>query len=542
MIRLLYKKYPEFLLLFIGVFIFLSHLGVLYVNIMEARNFISAREMLTKGHWIFTTLNDLPRYEKPPLPTWLTAVSASVFGIHSIFAYRLPAALAALFLILTSYKIQLKIKIQKDIAFWSTLILSTSFYIVFSGRDGQWDIYTHSFMMAGILFFLKILQKPNNKILNACIGGLFLGACLLSKGPVSFYALFLPFLISYGIVYKINFKKNTAALLIFFLIGVLSSIWWTLLVHYYDPGAFAEIAGRESARWFTYNVRPVWYYWSFFTQSGIWTIPALLSLFYGYLKSKTHNPVAYRFYFLWTVLVVILLSIIPEKKSRYLLPVLIPLAVTTGFYVMYAIRNFRFQFSKVEKFPLYLNFIILTIVAFVGPFVLYLVLGKTLWEMKFTFLFFGLIMLLLGLLFIYGLYRKEIKLLFSLQVAMILILINFGFPLVQLINPNRNTPNIEAVKSRLSSEGIAVFEASSTLPELVWEYGSPIPLATSSEKIPTSEKEKFGILVGEAYNPDWKKNFRNYNFKLIDTLNLNPTIAKKPNVRLLREFYILSLK
>ena len=37
--------------------IFFVNLDALYVNIMEARNFITAREMLHDGHWLLTTLN-----------------------------------------------------------------------------------------------------------------------------------------------------------------------------------------------------------------------------------------------------------------------------------------------------------------------------------------------------------------------------------------------------------------------------------------------------------------------------------------------------
>ena len=71
------ENFPYFpLLIGLGSLIFLSNLDALFVNIMEARNFITAREMLTHDNWIFTTMNELPRYEKPPLPTWLTAISA----------------------------------------------------------------------------------------------------------------------------------------------------------------------------------------------------------------------------------------------------------------------------------------------------------------------------------------------------------------------------------------------------------------------------------------------------------------------------------
>src|SRR5680860_1572494 len=170
---------------------------------MEARNFITAREMLTHNNWIFTTMNELPRYEKPPLPTWLTAISAWLFGIQNLFAYRLPAALSALMLFLIFYKLQ-----------------------------------------------------------------------------------------------------------------------------------------------------------------------------------------AYQFYLLWTLITVVLLSIIPEKKSRYLLPAIIPLAVTTAFYVEYVIKNFKLKLTKLEKFPIYLNFFLLTLIALAIPFIFYYVLGEALWEMRTLFILF----------------------------------------------------------------------------------------------------------------------------------------------------------
>src|SRR5680860_99688 len=112
-----YRNLPYLpLLIVFGSLIFLSNLDALFVNIMEARNFITAREMLTHNNWIFTTMNELPRYEKPPLPTWLTAISAWLFGIQNLFAYRLPAALSALMLVLIFYKLQLKLNIHKSLA------------------------------------------------------------------------------------------------------------------------------------------------------------------------------------------------------------------------------------------------------------------------------------------------------------------------------------------------------------------------------------------------------------------------------------------
>ena len=529
------------LLILLGLVLFLVNLDALFVNIMEARNFIAAREMLTHGNWIFTTMNELPRYEKPPLPTWLTAISAGLFGLENLFAYRLPAALTTIFLVVIFYKLQLKLNLKTSFAFVASVILMTSFYIIFSGRDGQWDIFTHSFMVACCYFFVLMLASEKKNILYALVAGLFFGASLMSKGPVSLYALFLPFLISYGVVYKFKQPgKKWKSYLIFILTGIISGTWWTVYVHYYDPAAFAGIATQESSRWFNYNVRPIWYYWSFFTQSGIWAIPALLGLFYWYLKGKVSNLKAYQFYLLWTVISVVLLSIIPEKKSRYLLPVLIPLAVTTAFYVEVVIKNFKHNFSKTERFPVYLNFIVLTLIAFAAPAILYYTLGVVVMEKSFFYVAFSIGMIILGALFIFGMIKSKIKLLFSLQAAMILLIILFGFPLTKLIDPNRNTPNISDLKEILAEENIALFDAAGMLPELIWQYGKPIPLITGQEDISKAE-EKFGVLMPHE-NKDQLEAFKNYTLEFRGTLDLNPTISKGSNSRLMRDFYIAKKK
>ena len=103
--------------------IFFVNLDALYVNIMEARNFITAREMLHDGNWLLTTLNGEARYQKPPLPTWITALSASVFGLKSLIALRIPAALMATILTFCLYRLSIVFTQNKTHAIISSLIL-----------------------------------------------------------------------------------------------------------------------------------------------------------------------------------------------------------------------------------------------------------------------------------------------------------------------------------------------------------------------------------------------------------------------------------
>ena len=88
----------------ISAVLLFAHLGLFYADIMEARNFVSAREMTDEGHWIFTTMNNVPRYEKPPLPTWLTAVMGECFGFGNLAALRFPAALSCFLLVMYFYQ------------------------------------------------------------------------------------------------------------------------------------------------------------------------------------------------------------------------------------------------------------------------------------------------------------------------------------------------------------------------------------------------------------------------------------------------------
>jgi len=534
------KNLPYFLLLIgLGSLIFLANLDALFVNIMEARNFITAREMLTHNNWIFTTMNELPRYEKPPLPTWLTAISAWLFGIHNLFAYRLPAALSALLLVLIFYKLQLKLNIHRSLAFGASMILMTSFFIITLGREGQWDIFTHSFMLGCCYFFVLMFTSAKHQRSYAIIAGLLFGASLLSKGPVSLYALFIPFLISYSVIYKIKEPGTKWKLLAIFIgVGLIIGTWWTIIIHHYDAQAFNEIAKQESGRWLNYNVRPIWYYWNFFIQSGIWTIPAMIGLFYPYLRSRVSNLKAYKFYLLWTLITVVLLSIIPEKKSRYLLPAIIPLAVTTAFYVEYIIKNFKLKLTKLEKLPIYLNFILLTLVALVAPFVFYFVFGEELWEMRTLFILFSVFFILLGFGFIYALLKSRIKLLFALQATMMMLVIILGFPFLKLISPTQNTPNVADLKAYKTAENIQIYEVSGMLPELIWAFREPIPMINTEKGIDPQVGNEFGVLVSEEANPNWKDAFKNYTLKYVDEYNLNPAISKSENSRLIRSFYI----
>lgn len=535
--------------------IFFVNLGSLPINIMEARNFITAREMLQDGSWLLTTINGEPRYQKPPLPTWLTAFSAAIFGIKNTWALRLPAALLALSLAITTFKLAKNIiqissidinqKIGEKYAFISALILSTSFYVIASGRDGQWDIYTHGFMLICIYFLYSFFTQNINTYRNAIIAGLFFGFSFLSKGPVSFYALLLPFLISFGIVYKFrNFKSRWIPLLLFLVIAVITSSWWHLYTIAFDKATALKITEKEATNWISYEVKPFYYYWSFFTQSGIWTIPAFISLLYPYLKNRVFNKKAYLFSFLWTMTSLILLSIIPEKKSRYLLPVLIPLALNTGFYMKYLFRRFSEMTDKRESFPVYFNFLLLGFIGIIFPLGGYFFLKSNLDGNWLWFILLSMCLFSIGILLFKSMYQKNIEKAFYLIIVFSISIIAFGLPLASTLNTNPEYKSMSALKEWEASEGLVVYDFFDMTPELIWDYGGKMQVLNTENGIKIPKDKTFGVLVNDENLDLFRQTFKNYHLENIDRYDMNTkdSSARTYRNRLYRQLFKLSKK
>ncbi len=534
------EKHPVIAIVFITLLMLLPNLNTLVVTIMEARNFITAREMINNGNWILTTMNGLPRYEKPPLPTWLSAFSALIFGVKSVFAMRLPTVFMIAFSGVFMYLFSHKITSNKNLSLLNGFIFITSFYIIGITNEAPWDIYAHGFMLAGIYYLFLFFENEKNVYKNAIIAGLFTACSIMSKGPVSLYALFLPFLISYGIVFKFKkFSKKILPLLLFITIFTVFGGWWFLYVRQVDSDAFIKIATKETSRWGNYNVKPFYYYWSFFIQSGIWTILALISLIYPYLKKRVANKKTYKFALIWTFLVVILLSVIPEKKARYLVPVLFPLAITTGFYIDYLQRNFKNLKSKLETFPVYFNFGLFGLIGLLFPIIVYFILKEKLNGLWFQFGLVSILLFSIGLLLFKHLKEKNIKKAFYTKIVFMATIIIFGLPLQKAMYSNANFKQITELKEKIEPKfNIKSYTFGGLTPELLWYYDGKIKNIYKNDAFQLPKEKQFGLLIEERNTNQLKKLPKNYSYKLIEEFDIN--YFKKKRKRLIRKYYMIT--
>lgn len=516
MIKLI-EKHPLLTIAIFTMAVLLPNLTALEVGIMEARNFISAREMITEGNWILTSLNGEPRYAKPPLPTWITAIFGAVFGMDNVWGVRLPGALMVMFLGMGVYALSRKLTLPKNHSLYNGLITVTSAFIVLIIFDAPWDIYAFTFMLWAIYFMVRWFQK--DRPLQALIGIVFfLAAAILSKGPVALYVLLLPFLIAYVLSFGIKgVQKRVVALLGIIAIGVVLGFSWYLYVKYADAAHFNRMTAKETSNWSSYNVRPFYYYWNFFLQSGVWTIPAFISLLYPYMKSRVSHLKVYRFTLLWTLLGVVLLSIIPEKKSRYLMPVLIPLAINCGFYLEYVFRASWKNVSWKEKTPVYIQFGIIGLVflSFLVCLFIYPLFGKMPWYIYPLFI----IPMIIGLIQLRALFvQKNILRAFYLTFIGMVIT---GFVIAPVAQGEITNKEYVPFDTLELPEDVPVYAYKMNIPELIWAYGDILPSIDQNDLQSPELASQFVVLECATCDYVIEEELIEYELQLLEVVNLN---------------------
>jgi len=537
-----FEKNPVITIVILTLLMLLVNLGVPEVTIMEARNFITAREMIQDDNWLLTTMNGEPRYQKPPLPTWLTAFSGLLFGVNSLFALRLPAALMVLVSGITIYFLSNKLNLSNKHSLYAGLILVTSFYVFAIINEAPWDIFAHGYMLVGLYFLFKFFNTAKVIWRYVLFSGVFIGLSIMSKGPVSLYALFLPFLISYGIVFKYkSFSKKIAPSILILLIFLIVGGWWFAYVRLTDPDTFLTVASKETGNWSSYNVRPFYYYWSFFTQSGIWTIPAFIGLLYPYLIKRVKHKKAYKFTFWWTVLAVVLLSIIPEKKARYLMPVLIPLALNTSFYINYLVEEFTTLKSKKDTIPVYLNFGLIGLIGIVAPFALFILLKDSISEYIVDYSLVSIALFLIGFYILKKVYSKKIKSVFYGIVLFIVSVFLFGLPLSKTINKNTSYYSITSLKEVEKTHKITSYAIGEIAPEFIWQYNGKIKNIYKNNLLKIPEESSFGLLILNSQIESYS-NLLNGEFILEKKATYNINTGSKSKERLIRQFYLVTKK
>lgn len=367
------RKAYCFILIIVCFFSFFLNNRVIPADLMESRNLATAQEMIRNNNFLIPTLNGELRLEKPPLPTWIAA-GVEMIAPGSLSAQRCASGIAATLMGLFLFFLVFRISRNNMLSLMSSLILVTSFNVILIGRTASWDIYCHSFMLAAILFLFQGFDKEGKQWTQFILAGIFMGLSFLSKGPVSFYAMLLPFLIAYfWVYYRLSMKEKIGPLILMTVIFLIIAFWWNGYIYILHEDIARSVIQKESSAWINHNVRPWYYYVQFPAEFGIWALFAVTAIIYFFFFKKKEYDKEYKFSIIWFISSLVLLSIIPEKKTRYLLPILIPGSILTAIYIY---QNFKVRLTKIEKNLFRINASVVAFVAMLLPVLLYVLLYK----------------------------------------------------------------------------------------------------------------------------------------------------------------------
>lgn len=403
------EKNTLFYLVVISVvcfFAFFTHNTAIPADYMESRNLATAQEMVREGNYLIPSMNGELRLEKPPLPTWIAAGVEHIIP-GQLAVQRAMSGLSATFMVFFLFFLVSYLTKNKNIGLVAALICASCYNVIMMGRNVTWDIYCHSFMLMAIFFLAKALMEDGRQWKNFLLSGVLMGLSFLSKGPVSFFALLLPFIIAFIWVYRPRIKNKVLPLLIAILIILAISFWWYGYIWLFHQDMLLSITEKEATSWIDHNVRPFYYYWQFPVEGGIWAVfwvTAIVYFFIQYRKEKMSK--VYIFSMIWMISSLVFLSIVPEKKTRYLLPMLIPGSIVIAFYLFYMTKD---KIVRWEKIVFKVNSGLIAVILLVLPVLMYFFFVKKEFISFSLYIIISVLFIVVGLYLLAGIYGNKMQ-------------------------------------------------------------------------------------------------------------------------------------
>ncbi len=533
------------------VFTFFINNEVILPDIMECRNIVTAREMVDSGNMFTPTMNGVSRLEKPPLPTWIAAVSYMI-SPDNLGLQRAMAGGAATLMVFAFYLFGALLTNNKRYAFISSIVLCTSYSLILMGRTATWDIYCHAFMMCAIYFILRGLLHKTFVWGNFSLAGIMLGLSLLGKGPVSFYALLLPAAITFLIMRTGTLRYKILPFITMILICALMGAIWPIGLHFNEAVNGLEAAiSKESSSWINYNVRPWYYYWQFFLETGVWAVLTLVGFAVPYWMRKSRNfRTEYLFPLLWMVLVLVLLSCVPEKKPRYLLPILIPASFVSG-YILDSWMNMlkARRFKTLDKTIFRIHSALIAVIVAAAPVLIFIMLVKAGHMSVIMWVLTTILLLIVVAIMVLATSKLSAKYLLSGIAILFVITEIFLMPYINYFANNIDRHSIRAVREMTELNDIP-FKYSDTQEaapriEIVYEAGRQIRPVNLSDSAQVMQALPFALLTQDSIGTLIPENILSHcNVSFIDQFddNQRPKTSRRHSKLFVYDLYLLTPK
>jgi 4-amino-4-deoxy-L-arabinose transferase-like glycosyltransferase len=309
----------------------------------EGRYAEMAREMWASGDWITTRLNGIKYFEKPPLQTWMNALSFAAFGLGEWQA-RLWTGLCGLGSVLLAGYAANRV-FGARAGFYAALTLGSSLFWVACGQVNSLDMGV-SAMMAIALCSLLLAQRDGatdqqqRNWMLACWAGMALA--VLAKGliglvlPGGVLVIYSLVARDFGIWKRLHLAKG---LLLFFAIATP----WFVLVGLKNPEQPHFFFIHEHwERFFlkTHHREGAWYYFLLLLIPGImpWLGVLPQALWHGARRDAQARFQPKLLLLVWVVFITLFFSYSSSKLPGYILPVFPALALLIASYLEHASR------------------------------------------------------------------------------------------------------------------------------------------------------------------------------------------------------------
>ncbi|KIF80742.1 glycosyltransferase family 39 protein [Noviherbaspirillum autotrophicum] len=303
----------------------------------EGRYAEMAREMVATGDWVTLRLNGLKYFEKPPLQTWMNALTFEVFGLGEWQA-RLWTGLCGLFGILITAYAGTRV-FGRRIGFHAGLVLASSLFWAALGHVNTLDMGLAGMMtltLAALLLAQRndASERAERNWMLACWAGMALA--VLSKGligvvlPGAVLALYTLASRDWAIWKRLHFGGG---LLLFFAIATP----WFVLVSIKNPEFPNFFFIHEHFQRFTSKVHHragPWYYFIPILVLGIvpW-LGVLMQSLWNARREPAQGFQPKKMLLVWSVFIFFFFSISGSKLPSYILPIFPALALLIACYL-----------------------------------------------------------------------------------------------------------------------------------------------------------------------------------------------------------------
>lgn len=329
------SNYKSEILVITVIFILTSFAG--YWNIpvertQEARVAVTAREALEDGNWLIPTLNGVPRLKKPPLMTWIVALSYKFFGKINEFSARFPSVLFAYVAALGIFFLGVKLFGRLE-ATVSSLVMITAFQFIKHSRLAEIDMALLLCVLFTKMFWYLAFSSQRRKRLFYILGYIAGAVAVNLKGPAGFVIPFISFLTLLLLLKRFDEIKRWLDPAGILLCIILSSSWYMAAVLqekkiasavFKDELEIAFIKGID-------HPGPFYYYlYTLFICFAPWTVFMYAAAFFALIKKGKNREIL--FVLVWFFVSLVLLSLTPNKQPHYALLGFPPMALITGWF------------------------------------------------------------------------------------------------------------------------------------------------------------------------------------------------------------------